>query len=119
MFSAASVRRERCVLSSRNRMAHGPRFFQPHRREAVAMRMMVHRLLGAALLAAALTRPARAQNTITIEGSVKSAGVPIAGAEVTVVNVATQETAKASTRPSGEFRVLVLFSGQYTVTVRT
>lgn len=86
------------------------------------MRTMVHRLahrlVAAVLLAAGATRAAHAQNTITLEGSVKSAGAPVAGAAVTVVNAATRETATASTRPSGEFRVLGLYSGQYTVTVR-
>ncbi len=76
------------------------------------------RVLAAVGFIALSALPALAQNTITLEGSVKSAGAPIAGAQVTVVNVATQETAKAVTRATGDFRVLGLFTGQYTVTVR-
>jgi hypothetical protein len=72
----------------------------------------------AASLSAMLGAPALAQNTITLEGSVKGAGAPVSGAQITVVNVATRETARTMTRPSGEFRVLGLFSGQYTVNVK-
>ena len=59
-----------------------------------------------------------AQNTITLEGVVKMEGEPLAGAQVTAVNVATQETARAMTRTNGEFRMLGLFTGNYMVTVR-
>jgi len=69
-------------------------------------------------LAALLGAPALAQNTITLEGSVKGDGIPVVGAQITVVNVATRETARALTRASGEFRVLGLFTGQYTVNVK-
>ena len=70
-------------------------------------------------MAAALTHPLHAQNTITLEGSVKAEGSPIANAQVTVVNTATQEIARSSaTRANGEFRVLGLFTGKYAVTVR-
>lgn len=82
---------------------------------------LVHRMLvptAAALLALAFTQPLHAQNTINLEGSVKSEGAPIANAQVTVVNTATQETARSTTRANGEFRVLGLFTGRYTVTVR-
>ena len=85
------------------------------------MRFNAHRLLAplaAALMAAAITHPLHAQNTITLEGSVKAEGSPIANAQVTVVNTATQETARSATRANGEFRVLGLFTGQYAVTVR-
>ena len=78
-------------------------------------RSFLPRLLAATLL---LASPALAQNTITLEGSVKAAGVPVQGADVAVVNTATQETAHAATRANGEFRVLGLYSGQYTVTVK-
>jgi hypothetical protein len=44
------------------------------------MRHILHRLLSAAALAMALTRPANAQNTITLEGSVKEGGTPLQGA---------------------------------------
>ena len=78
----------------------------------------VRRLFAAASLAAMLSVPAFAQNTITLEGAVKGDGAPIAGAQITVVNVATRESARALTRTNGEFRVLGLFSGQYTVNVK-
>lgn len=82
------------------------------------MRHMLLRLLGAVTLVALCTVPAIAQNTITLEGLVKGDGQPLSGAQVTVVNTATRETARALTRINGEFRVIGLFTGQYTVTVR-
>lgn len=45
-------------------------------------------------------------------------GAPIVGAQITVTNVATNEVARALTRASGDFRVLGLYSGNYTVNVR-
>jgi hypothetical protein len=83
------------------------------------MRSPLHRLLVATLCAVALARPAHAQNTVVLEGSVKTAAGPLGGAQVAIVNSATRETARASTRPTGEFRVLGLFPGQYEVTVRS
>ncbi len=71
-----------------------------------------------ASLAAICSVPAFAQNTVTLEGSVKADGAPVVGAQVTVTNVGTRETARALTRASGEFRVLGLFTGQYTVNVK-
>jgi hypothetical protein len=82
------------------------------------MRHMLQRSLVAAALAAVLSQPAFAQNTVTLEGSVKADGTPLAGAQITVVNVATNETARATTRANGEFRVIGLFTGRYTVNVR-
>ena len=82
------------------------------------MHHTLKRLIVGASLGAMLSVPALAQNTITLEGSVKGDGAPVVGAQVTVVNVATRETARAITRASGEFRVLGLFSGQYTVNVK-
>lgn len=82
------------------------------------MRQMTSCLLAAATLTAVLARPGHAQNTITLEGSVKGESGPVSSAQVTVVNTATQETARTATRPNGEFRVLGLFTGQYAVTVR-
>ncbi len=76
-------------------------------------------LLASLLLVLTLGRPARAQNTVTLEGSVKAAGVPLSGAQVSVVNGATRETARTATRANGEFRVLGLFTGTYVVTVRS
>lgn len=63
---------------------------------------------------------ARAQNTITLEGVVTAidGGLPIEAAQIEVLNNATGERRVATTRASGEFRVLGLFSGTYAVTVR-
>ena len=83
------------------------------------MRFSFQRLLAGLAIAAALTRPAIAQNTITLEGTVKSDGAALPGAQVTVVNVATQEQARAVTRANGDFRVIGLFAGRYQVTVRS
>lgn len=83
------------------------------------MRHTLQRLLIAATLAAAVSQSALAQNTVTLEGMVRGEGnAPLANVQVSVVNVATQETAQALTRTNGEFRLLGLFTGQYTVTVR-
>ena len=82
------------------------------------MRNLRIRLLAVLLCAAGVARPALSQNTITLEGRAVSAGAPVAGAQVTAVNIATQETARATTRPNGEFRLLGLFAGEYTVAVR-
>lgn len=78
------------------------------------------RLLGAGALAwAALAAPLGAQTTITLEGTVTgSDGQPLAGAQVAVTNIATSERRNVTTRQSGEFRVLGLFSGKYAVDVR-
>ena len=83
------------------------------------MRPMLQRLLAAAVCVAALSRPAHAQNTVILEGSVKSSAGPLGGVQVSIVNTATQETARAMTRVNGEFRVLGLFPGRYAVTVRS
>jgi hypothetical protein len=82
------------------------------------MRFSPQRLLAALVLATVLARPAMAQNTITLEGTVKADGAPLPSAQVTVVNVATQEQARAVTRANGDFRVIGLFAGRYQVTVR-
>jgi hypothetical protein len=82
------------------------------------MRHTLSRLLVAGFAAAVLSHPLRAQNTINLEGSVKSEGGPLAGAQVNIVNIATQEKAGTLTRPNGEFRILGLFAGRYVVTVR-
>ncbi len=83
------------------------------------MRYSLTRAIFAFLLAAVLSRPALAQNTIVLEGSVTGEGAaPLAGAQVTVVNVSTRETTNATTRPNGQFRILGLSPGQYGVTVR-
>ena len=78
----------------------------------------VARVLVAGALGALTATTAFAQNTITLEGAVRGDGAPIAGAQITITNVATNEVARALTRPTGDFRVLGLYSGQYTVNVR-
>ena len=84
------------------------------------MRTLWTRLLAPALLLAALGATAAAQNTITLEGSVRDeAGAPIGAAQITVVNEGTRETSRATGRSTGEFRVLGLGPGRYGVTVRT
>ena len=82
------------------------------------MQRFTERLFVAALVASAVALPAHAQNSLILEGSVRSEGVPVANVQVTVVNAATQETARATTRPTGDFRVLGLSPGEYTVSVR-
>lgn len=59
-----------------------------------------------------------AQNTITLEGTVKAEGAPVPGAQITIVNVSTNEVNRTLTRASGDFIVLGLYSGRYTVNVR-
>lgn len=85
------------------------------------MRPFVRRLLHVAslpLLAALATSTLAAQNTITLEGAVRAEGTPVVGAQITVTNVATAEVLRTTTRPTGEFRLLGLYSGRYTVNVR-
>jgi hypothetical protein len=60
-----------------------------------------------------------AQNTVTLEGSVKSGGEPIANAQVNVESSITGDRASTVTRANGEFRVIGLFTGEYRVTVRS
>ena len=82
------------------------------------MRHSLQRWFILASISLLFASPALAQNTVTIEGSVKGEGAPLADAQVSVVNVATRETARAVTRRTGEFRVLGIFPGNYVVTVR-
>ena len=79
---------------------------------------LLKRLLQAGVFAVLSATPALAQNTITLEGAVRGDGAPVVGAQITVTNVATRETARALTRATGDFRVLGLYAGQYTVNVR-
>ncbi len=57
---------------------------------------------------------------MTLEGIVTSAAEsqPLEGARLTITNVSSGERRLAVTRPTGEFRVLGLFSGRYEVLVR-
>lgn len=83
------------------------------------MRHTLQRLLAAATLVVALSQSALAQNTVTLEGLIKGeGGAPLANAQISAVNVGTSETGNTVTRASGEFRLIGLFPGQYTVTVR-
>ena len=62
---------------------------------------------------------AAAQNTITLEGIVQSPdGQPVVGAQVAITDIATTERRNTMTRQTGEFRVLGLYSGKYSVEVR-
>ncbi|MBC7672121.1 MAG: carboxypeptidase regulatory-like domain-containing protein, partial [Polaromonas sp.] len=74
------------------------------------MRPFLQRLIAVAALIVAMSLPALAQNTITLEGSVKSEGAPVSGAQVAVVDTATQETGRATTRPTGDFPGVGLFA---------
>ncbi|PYP65237.1 MAG: hypothetical protein DMD26_11620 [Gemmatimonadetes bacterium] len=84
--------------------------------------MFMSRRLTFLLATAALSligATALAQTTITLEGVVvNDAGKPIDHAQVSVVEAATNETRNVLTRTNGEFRVLGLSSGRYTVTAR-
>ena len=82
------------------------------------LRPMLTRLLVAASASVFAATAASAQNIITLEGAVRADGAPVQGAQITVRNVATAEVSRATTRPNGEFRVLGLYSGQYTVNVK-
>jgi hypothetical protein len=77
------------------------------------MRHLLHRFVVAASIAVAVARPALSQNTLTLEGLVKSDAGPISGAQVTIVDSSTQTTSQTTTRPTGEFRVIGLSPGQY------
>ena len=83
--------------------------------------MQKRSLLRAALVMAASFAPLtlQAQTTIPLEGSLRSStGEPVASAEVSVVDPTTNTTRMARSSASGQFRVLGLPSGRYTVTVR-
>ena len=82
------------------------------------LRPFLSRLLVAVSTTALASTAVLAQNSITLEGAVRADGAPIAGAQVTVRNVATAELTRVATRATGEFRVLGLYSGQYTVNVK-
>ncbi len=84
------------------------------------MRTWVVRALAVATLGWFATSSAvQAQNTITLEGSVVGKeGEPIVGAQIAVTNVATSERRNVTTRQNGEFRLLGLFSGKYSIDVR-
>lgn len=63
--------------------------------------------------------PLEAQTTISLEGSLRSAtGESVPVAQVTVTDPATNTHWSTRSSPSGQFRVLGLAPGRYTVTVR-
>jgi outer membrane receptor for ferrienterochelin and colicin len=75
---------------------------------------VVYALLAIILAPAA----ARGQITITLEGRVRgNDGRAVPSAQIAVVNPATNATRNALTDPQGEFRILGLYSGRYTVAV--
>jgi outer membrane receptor for ferrienterochelin and colicin len=83
------------------------------------MRRFVRRTLALLSLSLLGAGAASAQTTITLEGVVRSQdGQPVSGAQVAIFNTATAERRNALTRTTGEFRVLGLFSGKYSVEVR-
>ena len=71
-------------------------------------------------LACALATPVAAQETTsTIRGTVTSAGTPVAGASVEILNTSTGSRSTATTTGSGSFNVTGLRAGDnYTVTVK-
>ena len=77
------------------------------------MRHLLHRFVVAAAIAVALTRPVFAQNTVTLEGLVKSEAGPIAGAQVTIVNAATQETSRPGAGVGGEADAYAADAGEW------
>ncbi|AHG89117.1 putative oar protein [Gemmatirosa kalamazoonensis] len=86
---------------------------------------MRHAFLRAAGLLAGLAaaivpaRPAAAQVTITLEGTVVGEkGQPLANAAVLAENLDTPESRRAMTNAAGTYRVLGLSPGRYGVTVR-
>ncbi|WP_306523615.1 carboxypeptidase-like regulatory domain-containing protein, partial [Gemmatimonas sp.] len=82
------------------------------------LRPLIPRLLCVASAALFASTPVAAQNTITLEGVVRGDGAPVVGAQITVRNIATAELSRTLTRATGEFRILGLYSGQYTVNVK-
>jgi hypothetical protein len=72
-----------------------------------------------ALAAASLSAPSlRAQTTATISGAVQdSSGAVIAGAQVSLINQATQDTRQTDTNGAGLFAFPSLVPGTYTVKV--
>ena len=71
------------------------------------------------LVAAAFPSLASAQTTIPLEGTLRSqSGEPVAAAQVTVTDPQTNRVRTARSSASGQFRVLDLSPGRYTVTVR-
>jgi len=81
--------------------------------------MRHHLLLGVAAVALMVPAVASAQETTSsIRGTVTSEGAPVAGAEVTVVNVPTGSRSTATTDQSGSFNVTGLrVGGPYSVSV--
>ena len=71
------------------------------------------------LFAAVVPSLASSQTTIQLEGMLKSSsGEAVPVAQVTVTDPATNETRKATSTSSGQFRVLGLYPGRYTVSVK-
>lgn len=77
--------------------------------------------LVAALALLLVPGAARAQNTVVLEGIVVAAddGRPVGGAQLTLLALGTGERRTAVTRPGGDFRMLGLFPGRYTLATRS
>src|ERR1041384_6049037 len=131
MLDAATIgaRNPVCLIIERN---IAPRWYDAHIGAATLRRQLalpfpsreppdMSRLLARLLFLAVFLcgRNLLAQNTVTLEGSVKSGGTPIGNAQVNVENTATSESKNTVTRPNGEFRVIGLLTGEYSVTVRS
>lgn len=72
-----------------------------------------------AFFAVAVPSLALSQTTIPLEGTLRSTGgEAVAAAQVTVTDPATNETRNARSSTTGQFRVLGLSPGRYTVSVR-
>jgi hypothetical protein len=81
--------------------------------------LLTLRLLAVIAIVIAAPHLADAQNTITLEGSVRNlTGEPIVGAIVAVTNPATNERRAANTNEAGRFRMLGFSPGRYEVIVR-
>jgi hypothetical protein len=87
--------------------------------ESLVMRRFASWVVAAAGVGLSAPAVTLGQNTITLEGLVQNQeGAPIANAQILVTNTSTSERRGTVTRQSGEFRVLGLYSGTYTVDVR-
>lgn len=75
------------------------------------------RLLTAALFALVLPVALHAQNTANLHGRVlDNAGKPLVGAQVTVLNVETNQQRGALTRADGSYNIIGLAPGSYKIT---
>ena len=74
-------------------------------------------LLGAGFLALCAL-PAAAQTTVTVTGRVTSAGRPVGDAQISVTDKETNQVRGARTSANGDYAVIGLQPGNYTVRVQ-